>query len=70
MTTESPFVDVPLYLASGEPLGVVAQIPPFVVPPDVLMWGSRVFMRTEPVSATETQYRECFAVAVVKTQFA
>lgn len=38
------------------------MIPPFQTMPDVLIWGTRIFKRVD-----DSEYRECFAVAVVST---
>ena len=69
MSAES-LVNVPLFLENGDPIGITAKIPPFKKPPDVLLWGSRVFQRRASFSAglrSDYEYRECFAVTVVVT---
>lgn len=49
-------------LQTSEGLHVgTAAIPPFQTPPDVIVWGVRVFRRDRTTSDT---YRECFAYAI------
>ena len=59
-------IAIPLYLADGSPIGISAVIPRFSKQPEVLLWGSRAFVRVR-CTPTDT-YREAFAVAVVETE--
>lgn len=50
---------------AGQPSGLVVEgeVPPFVTPPDVLVWGLRVFQDTHLHADDGARvYQECFAV--------
>lgn len=38
------------------------KIPPFLVPPEVIIWGTRMFYRSPDKPNTDTDYHEVFAV--------
>lgn len=54
--------DVVLVNSVGE-LVTNGIIPPFITPPDVIMWGTRIFQidATQPQDSMSTRYKECFA---------
>lgn len=45
---------------------VSGWVPPFDVPPDVLIWGDRCFRYNSTSDEGLDVYVECFAVALVK----
>lgn len=58
-------IKVPLYIKIGgkiTPVGINAIMPPFNIPPDVLVWGIRHFI------FTEGKYIEGFAYSVVESE--
>lgn len=55
---------VKLETSDGEHVGH-SHVPPFNKPPDVLLWGDRVFKLHEDAKHGAVVYRECFAVAIV-----
>lgn len=57
---------VRLETSNGE-LVVHGDVPPFVTPPDVLVWGTRVFQLYESECEGAAVYRECFAVYLTIT---
>lgn len=64
---QSPMKKVRLMTApgAGRPSGLVVEgeVPPFVTPPDVLVWGQRVFQDTHLNADDGARvYQECFAV--------
>ena len=53
-------IEVQLYTRSGDHVAGVL-VPPFQQAPDIVVWGSRVFVRDDPTDEQETRYREGFA---------
>lgn len=45
---------------------VSGWIPTFTIPPDVIVWGDRVFRYDGSTGVEYDTYVECFAVALVK----
>lgn len=50
---------IELLTADGEHVGMT-KIPPFIIPPEVVIWGIRVFQKDDAMHT----YKECFAVAI------
>ena len=46
-----------------------AILPPFVTPPEVLVWGIRAFKYVPRTPGQKDVYYECFAYTVVQHQF-
>jgi len=68
---ESPFKRVDLFVDQPKKDNFVAtvEVPHFLTPPQVIMWGMRVFLRDavmSPMSPNHASYVECFAVAAVR----
>lgn len=42
-----------------------AEIPPFQVAPEVIIWGNRAFQRTSLGNAELVIYQECFAYVLI-----
>lgn len=66
-TPQNPMKKVRLMTApgAGQPSGLVVEgeVPPFITPPDVLVWGQRVFQDTHLCADDGARvYQECFAV--------
>lgn len=58
-TGAKPTIDLGGFVVEGE-------IPPFNIPPEVLMWGARLFVFVSTEEDTGVYlYREAFAVALV-----
>lgn len=70
-TASSVFVPVRLETSAGE-LVTLGEIPPCQTAPDVLLWGSRVFLSRSRTSTSDGRvlllYKECFAVTLVRTR--
>ena len=49
-----------LETASGYLVRTSTQMPPFVAPPEVVVWGTRFFTLVSPTDAEELVYREAF----------
>lgn len=59
--------EVELRTEKGE-LVTVVLIPPFLTPPDVIVWGTRHFKKgcwSDPSEGSRPYYNECFAVAAI-----
>lgn len=52
-------------LTAGKELVLDATIPPFNMAPDVLMWGTRVFINMDASIDNRRLYREAFATAII-----
>lgn len=62
-------VKVPLLTRNGE-FVVTVEVPPFQPPADIIIWGARIFSRTERRGHGETgaDYLEAFAYMVPPNQ--